>query len=193
MTQYEMAENISEKCGVTMEEARNALEAGEWNMLTAAQQIEVDKVRRMQELDEVATSCAAAVQFESDADQAATAVQFESDAGQAAAVQFEADAGQTDETVAAKERATAERAEAKERAGKRRRARSLGNAGHHLRRLLAWGNRNRLTVRRDGAVVMELPVTVLAPLMLCAFWVCVPLLVLGLFAGFQYSFTLLPC
>ena len=35
MTQYEMTENLSEKCDVTLEEAKTALEASDWNTLTA--------------------------------------------------------------------------------------------------------------------------------------------------------------
>ena len=34
-----------------------------------------------------------------------------------------------------------------------------------------------------------MPVLVLVLLLLFAFWVCVPLLVIGLFAGFRYSFS----
>jgi len=36
MTQYEMVEKLAEKMNVTLEEAKVALEAAEWNMLDAA-------------------------------------------------------------------------------------------------------------------------------------------------------------
>ena len=36
MTQYEMVEKLAEKMNVTLEEAKSALEAAEWNMLDAA-------------------------------------------------------------------------------------------------------------------------------------------------------------
>ena len=162
MTQFEMAENISEKCNVTLEEARDALEAGDWNMLTAAQQIEVEKVRRMQEIDEAVSDCGTA---------AAQAPEEEPAAEQQAA---------TIETPA-----EAPRTESRKRSG----GKGLKNVGDHIRRLVACGNRNRFVVRRGDATMLELPVTVLALLMLCAFWVCVPLLVIGLFAGCRYSFS----
>ena len=43
--------------------------------------------------------------------------------------------------------------------------------------------------RKGDAQLLDIPVTALAVLMLCAFWVCVPLLVVGLFAGCRYSFS----
>ena len=36
MTNYEMVEKLSEKMGVTLEEAKTALEASDWDMLDAA-------------------------------------------------------------------------------------------------------------------------------------------------------------
>ena len=36
MTQYEMTEKLSDRMGVSMEEAKAALEASEWDMLDAA-------------------------------------------------------------------------------------------------------------------------------------------------------------
>ena len=156
MTQVEMTENLSEKCHVTLEEARNALEAGDWNPLTAAQQIEVEKVRRMQELEAVASD------------------------SEAMADGISANRG----AVTAEESENSE----KSHASKRRRGEGLRNVGDHICRLVACGNRNRFVVKRDDSVVVELPVTALALLLLCAFWVCAPLLGIGLFAGCRYSF-----
>ena len=61
--------------------------------------------------------------------------------------------------------------------------------GEHIRRLVACGNRNRFEVRRGDELVMDLPVTVLAVALIFAFWVCLPLLVVGLFTGWRYSFS----
>ena len=46
-------------------------------------------------------------------------------------------------------------------------------------------------MRRKGRdeVVLDLPVTAMVLLLLFAFWVCVPLLIIGLFAGFRYAFS----
>ncbi|MBQ3268912.1 MAG: DUF4342 domain-containing protein [Clostridia bacterium] len=170
MTQNEMISNIAGKCNVTPEEARAALEAGEWNALTAAQLLENEKLRRMQEVEEVASGCATAT-AQAPADEPAGDVRTE-------AVERIESAG-----ASAKAGRT-------ERAGARGRNRGQGlrNLGEHIRRLVACGNRNRLVVCRNDATLLELPVTVAALLMLFAFWTCVPLLVIGLFLGCRYSF-----
>lgn len=168
MTQYEMTEKLSEKCNVSMAEARAALEEGDWNALTATHLLDQEKFRRMQALNEVA--------------------------GTAVAVQAAPEASAEAASEAASESATVQVAEAEVKADRpaakqRRRGKGLKNLGDHVRWLVAWGNRNRLVVRRNGETALELPVTVLAALMLFAFWVCVPLLVIGLFAGCRYSFS----
>ena len=58
-----------------------------------------------------------------------------------------------------------------------------------LRKLINCGNRNHFEVFRKEALVLELPVTALALLLIFAFWVCVPLLVIGLFFGCRYRFS----
>ena len=140
MTEFEMTSTLSEKMNVTLEEAKAALEAADWNMLDAAVLIE-------QGLAE---------QAKRRADEAAQA-------GQA-----------FDENVKAC------------RTGCRGFFRTLG-AG--IRRAFNIGNRNHLQVRRGDGIMLEIPVTVLALALVCAFWVCVPLMVIGLFCGCHYSFT----
>lgn len=51
------------------------------------------------------------------------------------------------------------------------------------------GNMNALVVEKSGEQVIKLPVTALVILLLCAFWIVVPLLVLGLFFSFRYYFS----
>ena len=72
---------------------------------------------------------------------------------------------------------------------KARRRGVVQGLGDLVRSAFNLGNRNRFEVRRDSEVVLEMPVLVLVLLMLFAFWVCLPLLVIGLFAGFRYSFS----
>ena len=171
MTQYEMAEKLSEKCNVTLEKARNTLEAGDWNMLTATHLLEQEQFRKMQELNEVASDCGGmAVQYATEEEAATEEITEDAQAAEAEEIIRDA---QADDTV---------RAEASKH---RRSHRGLGRI---IRRVVAFGNRNRLVVRRGSETLMRLPVTVLALLLLCAFWVCVPLLVIGLFAGCRYSF-----
>lgn len=166
MTQYEMTENLSEKCDVTLEEAKTALEASDWNTLTATHLLEKEKFRRMQELHEFAESGTA------------TAVQ-------AAPEEAAAEDAATEEGVKIEVVEVPEHTESK----KSCHGKALKNLGEHIRRLLACGNRNRFTVQRGEEQLLTMPVTALAILLLCAFWVCVPLLVIGLFAGCRYSFS----
>ena len=171
MTQYEMAEKLSEKCNVTLEKARNTLEAGDWNMLTATHLLEQEQFRKMQELNEVASDCGGmAVQYATEEEAATEEITEDAQAAEAEEIIQDV---QTDEPVHT------------EPAKHRRNHRGLKRV---IRRIVAFGNRNRLVVRRGSETLMRLPVTVLALLLLCACWVCVPLLVIGLFAGCRYGF-----
>lgn len=172
MTQYEMTENLSAKCNVTMEEAKAALEAGDWNILTAGQLLENEKLRRMQELDEVASGCAAA-------------------AVQEAPEAVVADEAASDEAVQEAAEATRAKVEGDRvgKAEKRCRGNGFKNLWEHIRRLVARGNRNRFEVRKGDELVLEMPVTVLVLALACMFWLCLPLIVIGLFVGCRYSFS----
>lgn len=54
--------------------------------------------------------------------------------------------------------------------------------------LIKKGCENFFIVERHGSEVISAPVIVLAVLLLCAFWVVLPILIIGLFFGFRYSF-----
>ena len=57
-----------------------------------------------------------------------------------------------------------------------------------LIRLIKKGNANFFQVYRKNKLQFEIPVTVLILLVAFCFWVAVPLLVIGLFTDFRYSF-----
>ena len=139
MTHYEMAEKLAEKMNVTLEEAKTALEACDWEMLDAALMLEKQHGA---------------------ANQAAYSTRAET------------------------EEERSRREEAKER-----RRGVVNGLGEMLRSAVNMGNRNRFEVRKNDETMLEMPVLVLVLLMLFAFWVCLPLLVIGLFAGFRYSFS----
>ena len=69
------------------------------------------------------------------------------------------------------------------------RRRVVQGLGTLIRDLFNLGNRNRFEVRRNDELLLEVPVTVLVLLLIFAFWVCIPLLVIGLFAGCRYAFS----
>lgn len=55
-------------------------------------------------------------------------------------------------------------------------------------RVIHKGNINHFEILKDGSRIMMLPLTVLALLLLFAFWIVVPLIILGLFFGYRYQF-----
>lgn len=137
MTDYEMTAKLSEKMGVTMEEAKAALEACDWDLLDAALMLERDRGAE----------------------------------GNAPAARNAPDGA------------------VEARGGDR--GRMLRSVGRLLGKALALGNRNRFEIRRKGRdeVLLDAPVTIMLLLLIFAFWVCVPVLAIGLFAGFRYSFS----
>ena len=65
----------------------------------------------------------------------------------------------------------------------------LNRFGRFCTRAIHKGNVNSFEVFRNGQSKAALPVTVLVLLLIFAFWVTIPLIVIGLFFGFHYRFT----
>ena len=139
MTNYEMVEKLSEKMGVTLEEAKTALEASDWDMLDAALLLEKEH-------------------------------------------------GIEGESYSTRQEHKPVEEDAPKHRGGRWALRRLGQVIKHL---FDIGNRNRFEVRRRDSeeIVLDMPTTAMVLLLIFAFWVCVPLLVIGLFGGFRYSFS----
>lgn len=55
-------------------------------------------------------------------------------------------------------------------------------------KIIKKGCENFFEVRKDGREIINAPVIVLVILLVVAFWVTVPLLIIGMFCGFKYSF-----
>ena len=66
--------------------------------------------------------------------------------------------------------------------------RNMESLWHWIRDMVHKGNTNALVVTRRGEESMRLPITLLVVLLLFAFWIVVPLLVVGLFFNFRYAF-----
>ena len=128
MTHYEMAEKLSEKMGVSLEKATEALEACDWELLDAALMLEKEVGQAGQQ---AWTSCDTSAE--------------ESNPG---------------------------------REARERRRGVVDGLGGLLRDLFNLGNRNRFEVRKGDEL-----------LLVFAFWVCIPLLVIGLFVGCRYTFS----
>lgn len=55
-------------------------------------------------------------------------------------------------------------------------------------KIISRGNQNSFEVRQNDRVVITIPVTILVLLLLVAFWVIVPLIIVGFFFNFRYVF-----
>lgn len=64
----------------------------------------------------------------------------------------------------------------------------VGKFFNWLGRAFTRANKNSIEIRRKSKKVMEFPITILLLLLLAAFWITIPLLIVGLFFGFSYSF-----
>lgn len=67
-------------------------------------------------------------------------------------------------------------------------SRNMGRFFRWLGEIIHKGNINALVVEKNSSSIMRLPITVMVILLLAAFWIVVPLLILGLFFSFRYYF-----
>ena len=58
-----------------------------------------------------------------------------------------------------------------------------------IKKLFKKGNRNNFEVIKDGKVIMSIPVTILVVLIIFAFWITIPIMIIGLFLGYKYAFS----
>lgn len=65
----------------------------------------------------------------------------------------------------------------------------LGNFFSWCAKIIHKANTNSFEVVKDGNTVMLVPLTVLALLVIFAFWIVVPLIFVGLVVGYRYRFT----
>lgn len=56
-------------------------------------------------------------------------------------------------------------------------------------KLFNMGNRNYLEIRRYDATILQIPITLLVLLVVFAFWITIPLLIVGLFFQCRYVFV----
>jgi len=155
-TKYDLVEQLARKMGISMEAAKAAMEAADWNTLTATHMLEQEAFLRKQALNEAVESCADSDDTIQDNPAAAR--------------------------KAAQDSTTGKKAPA-------RRRKWFNNLSDHLRRLIAYGNRNRFTIIKDGEQLLEMPVTALALLLFFSFGTCALLMIAGLFVGCRYTVT----
>lgn len=169
MITLEQVEQLRTKADVTYEEARQALEAANGDLLDAVILLELQgKVK-----PPVAAVRAAREQKET-RDESKQA-----DTGSATA----------DSSGAETDRAKNE----KKGTGRRE---NQTDAGSVFKTFFAWvkrqihaGNRNNFVVMRGDRTMLTLPITALVLLTLFFFWAIIVLIVIGLFCGFRYSFA----
>ena len=146
---FAMVEQLAGKMSIPLAEAKAALDAADWNTLTATHLLEREAFLRKQALEDAVENCV-----------------------------------DSDDKTARNDTAVQKAA-----ARPRKSGRWFSNLRDHLRRLAAYGNRNRFTVSKDGGRLLEMPVTALALLLLFSFGTCALLMAVGLFAGCRYAIT----
>lgn len=61
-------------------------------------------------------------------------------------------------------------------------------AFNYICNLVKLGNKNHFVVTKDNKTYLDLPITIFVILLLAAFYIAIPLLVIGIFFGFKYKF-----
>lgn len=64
----------------------------------------------------------------------------------------------------------------------------LGKFFRWCGKIIHKGNINTFEVSKNGGSIVTIPVTVLVLLLIFAFWIAVPLIIIGLFFGYRYVF-----
>ena len=67
-------------------------------------------------------------------------------------------------------------------------SRNMGRFFRWIGTVIHKGNNNAFIVEKNGVSVMRLPITALVLLLFFAFWVVVPLMIVGMFFSFRYYF-----
>lgn len=143
MERYEMAELLSKKAGVSLEEARQALAENDWDLLDAMVALE----RRGRTALETVTVDGAK--------------------------QSEYSEPQPVKNTAKKEPLITN---------------GFATIWHYVKQLWRLSLETSFTIHRRGETIFNVPVLVLVILLVCFFWVVLPLLVIGLFLGCTYRF-----
>ncbi len=163
--QIEAVEQLSAKMHVTLDEAKVALNAADWNMLTATHLLEQEAFRRKQEMSEIINS----------SERTATT-----------------DVVAGEQTVVDSDTVSDSQAEAGRKGHKTTPSKAVESAkklGRTIMDLIRCGNRNRFVIRRDGEQLPDMAVTILVLLLLGSFGTCAFLMVLGLFFGCRYTIS----
>lgn len=164
-TNYEMVEQLAHKCSVTLEEAKAALDANNWNMLTSTYQLEQEAFKRKQELNNVLSS-------QEDATAENNTEQEQSVAGSEPTADNQTEVNEKGQNGAPK------KTEGKD---------TMKKLSQVIKDLIKQGNRNRFVIHRNGEQLVDMPVTILALLLLGSFGTCAFLMVVGLFLGCRYT------
>ena len=172
-TQSELVEQLANKCGVTLEEAKAALDANNWNMLTATYQLEQEAFKHKQELNNVLSSQSVSDQTaEKSAEQEQTVETIQTVTGSDSAADSQAEANEKTRNT------THKKTEGKD---------TMKKLSQVIKDLIKQGNRNRFVIHRNGEQLVDMPVTILALLLLGSFGTCAFLMVVGLFLGCRYT------
>lgn len=143
MEQFEKVEKLREKANVSYEEAKEALEASNWDILDAI--VYLEKLGKVKEPKTAAYTT-----------------------GTDNSTGSEYKTSQPDDGTSFSE--------------------LIGKFFKWCGKVIKKGNENSFVIRKGNDTPVCLPVTVFVLLVFFAFWVTIPLLIVGLFFGFKFSF-----
>ena len=148
-------------------------DANNWNMLTATYQLEQEAFKRKQELNNVLSSQEVSEQnAQTKAEQEQTVETIQTVTGSDSAADSQAEANEKTRNT------THKKTEGKN---------TMKKLGQMILDLIKQGNRNRFVIHRNGEQLVDMPVTILALLLLGSFGTCAFLMVVGLFLGCRYT------
>ena len=167
MNHLEKVEKLRQRADVSYEEAKEALESCDWDILDALILLESQgKVKAPASGEAAGTSVSSEHRGHfGESDASASGEQAQEEPTHALAV-----------------------CETKEEENKKGQSGFFAKLGRAIQYLVAKGCENSLVIKRHGQVQFELPVIAFIILLILFFWVVVPLMFVSLFFDFSYNF-----
>lgn len=180
MTSYEMVEKLSEKKGITLAQAKEVLEKCNWDILDAMIYLEKNPINTTAQQTTVNLN---KEQPQANAENVQTAYGIpNSNCGQQGAYSTPQGANGTQQTYTVPNGSQCESAKGVSF------SEMLGRFFGFVGKIITKGLENSVIISKDEKEVANIPVIVMVLLVLFAFWIVVPIMVIGLFLNFKYTF-----
>lgn len=189
MTSYEMVEKLSEKKGITLAQAKEVLEKCNWDILDAMIYLEKNPINTNAQQTAAGGAAQTTVnlnkeQPQGNAENVQTAYGIpNSNCGQQGAYSTPQGANGTQQTYTVPNGSQCESAKGVSF------SEMLGRFFGFVGKVITKGLENSVIISKDEKEIANIPVIVMVLLLVFAFWIVVPIMVIGLFLNFRYSFS----